>query len=202
VVVKAPFHTSPSVIEKAIKEKSAWIIRSLSKFSSLIMIDNTNGYEDGDKILLFGRYFSLRLYQAQKFYVRLRDDDTIETGYQGEKTPSLIKAMLEKWFRSVARDKLTEKFREVLSRYSSFDFRPAGLTVRKMKTRWGSCSYKGKIAISYDLIRLADIFGEYVIIHELCHLKHHNHSAEYYRLLSEVYPGWKEVRKELKKYIR
>jgi predicted metal-dependent hydrolase len=71
-----------------------------------------------------------------------------------------------------------------------------------MKKRWGSCSSKGKIAISYDLIRLDEIYAEYVIIHELCHLKHHNHSANYYKLLSEVYPNWKKVKGELKKFIR
>jgi predicted metal-dependent hydrolase len=71
-----------------------------------------------------------------------------------------------------------------------------------MKKRWGSCSSKGKIAISYDLIRLDEIYAEYVIIHELCHLKHHNHSSNYYNLLSEVYPEWKKVREELKKYVR
>jgi predicted metal-dependent hydrolase len=110
--------------------------------------------------------------------------------------------MLESWFKYLARNKLTIKFREVLVNYNNFRFQPADFTVRTMKTRWGTCSSKGKIALSYDLVRLDDIYSEYVIIHELCHLKHHNHGAGFYELLSEVYPQWKEVREGLKKYIR
>ena len=68
-------------------------------------------------------------------------------------------------------------------------------------TRWGSCSRKGLITLSTELIKLPDIYIEYVIIHELCHLKHHNHGKEYYNLLSELFPDWKKVRKDLREYI-
>jgi predicted metal-dependent hydrolase len=70
-----------------------------------------------------------------------------------------------------------------------------------MRSRWGSCSKQGKITLSTELIKLPDIFLEYVIIHELCHLKHHNHGKEYYKLLSELFPDWKIVRKGLRDYI-
>ncbi|HCU21026.1 MAG TPA: M48 family peptidase, partial [Bacteroidales bacterium] len=67
--------------------------------------------------------------------------------------------------------------------------------------RWGSCSNKGKITLSSELIRLSDRYIEYVIVHELCHLKQHNHGPKYYGLLSELYPDWKRARKEMKAYI-
>jgi predicted metal-dependent hydrolase len=69
-----------------------------------------------------------------------------------------------------------------------------------MKRRWGSCSNKGKITLSSELIRLSDNYIEYVIIHELCHLRHHNHGPRFYEMLSELYPEWKTVRKEMKNY--
>ena len=80
-------------------------------------------------------------------------------------------------------------------------FKPTGLVIRTMKSRWGSCSRKGIITLSTELIKLPDIYIEYVIIHELCHLKHHNHGKEYYILLSELFPDWKKVRKDLREYI-
>jgi predicted metal-dependent hydrolase len=110
--------------------------------------------------------------------------------------------MLEDWFKFIAREKLTVKFRETLAKYRDHEFSPTGFNVRTMKRRWGSCSSKNKIGISYDLIRLNEIYSEYVIIHELCHLKHHDHSSRFYGLLSEVYPDWKMVREGLKKYLR
>lgn len=80
-------------------------------------------------------------------------------------------------------------------------FKPAGLIIRKMKRRWGSCSNKGIITLSTELIKLPELYIEYVILHELCHLKHHNHGSGYYKLLSELFPDYKTVRKDLKKFI-
>jgi predicted metal-dependent hydrolase len=70
-----------------------------------------------------------------------------------------------------------------------------------MKRRWGSCSNKGIITLSTELIKLPDLYLEYVIIHELCHLKHHNHGSGYYKLLSELFPDWKAARKDMRTYF-
>jgi predicted metal-dependent hydrolase len=202
VVVKAPYRTPVGSIRKFVTDKSDWILKSLNKFNSLVRLDNRKGYLNGDSILLFGREHKLKLIQTDKYSVILRDNDIIEAGFFKDNNPLIIRALLEDWFKFVARRKLTIQFREILAKYKDYGFLPAGFVVRTMKTRWGSCSSKGKIAISYDLIRLDEIYGEYVIVHELCHLKHHNHSANYYNLLSEVYPDWKKVRENLKNYIR
>jgi len=202
VVVKAPYLTPAGTIKRFVKEKSDWINRILNGFNSLKRIDNEKGYSDGDSILLFGRDFRLKLYQSDRYSVRTGAGDTIEAGYARDNNPLIIRAMLEGWFKYIAQDKIRLKFRELLVKYSNYGFRPTGVVVRTMKKRWGSCSSKGKIAISYDLVRLDEVYTEYVVLHELCHLKHHDHSAHFYKLLSEVYPEWKKVREELKKYIR
>jgi predicted metal-dependent hydrolase len=202
IIVKVPLRTPSGIIEKFVVEKSAWIIKTLKGFKSFKRIDNTNGYSDKDSVLLFGKEYKLSLIPASGYFVRLGDNSTIEAGYAGEKNPAIIKAMLENWFKFIARKKLTIQFRNVLEKYKDHGFTPSGFTVRTMKKRWGSCSYKGKIGISYDLIRLDEVFADYVIIHELCHLKHHNHGAGFYKLLSEIIPDWKMVRGELNKYLR
>jgi predicted metal-dependent hydrolase len=94
------------------------------------------------------------------------------------------------------------KFREVIGKFSRFGFRPAGFAIRSMKRRWGSCSSKGKITLSTELIKVPERWTEYVILHELCHLIHHNHGQKYYELLSEVCPEWKNIREEMKSYVR
>ena len=90
----------------------------------------------------------------------------------------------------------------MLKKYEDQRFKPEALVMRTMKRRWGSCSNKGIITLSTELIKLPDLYIEYVVIHELCHLKHHNHSARYYKLLSDLFPEWKAVRTELRKYIQ
>lgn len=202
VVVKAPCRTPVRAIDRFVNEKSVWIRKTLNKFKLLVRIDNQTEYSDGDSILLFGREHKLKLFQSDDYSVRLGSDDTLEVSFNKDINPLIIKAMLEDWFKFIARKRLADNFRKILSKYREYGFLPTGFVVRKMKSRWGSCSSKGKIAISYDLIKLDEIFSEYVIIHELCHLKHHNHSDSYYKLLSEVYPNWKNVRGDLRKYIR
>ena len=202
VVVKAPYLTPTGTIKRFVNEKSEWIKKILNGFKSLKRIDNEKGYSDGDTILLFGRDFKLKLYHSDRYSVRIGAGDTIDAGYARDNNPLIVRAMLEGWFKYIAQDKIRVKFCEILGKYNNYGFRPADLVVRTMKKRWGSCSSKGKIAISYDMIRLDEVYTEYVILHELCHLKHHNHGADFYRLLSEVFPEWKKVREELKKYIR
>ena len=202
VIVRAPHRIQAGIIEKFVSEKSQWIIKCLESFSSMQRIDNNNGYHDGDRVLLHGEFYTLRLVSSDRFNVRLRDKRIIEIEYLQKNDPMLIREVLESWFRHNAVRELTARFRELLEHYSAFGFKPAGFSVRKMKKRWGSCSSKGMIGISYDLIRLGREFSDYVIAHELCHLIHHNHGTGYYKLLSEVYPQWREKRAELKKYLR
>jgi len=202
VIVKAPYTTSAGAIKRFVNEKSDWITKTLNGFNSLKRIDNNKGYSDGDYLKLYGKDYKLTLFESDNYSIRIGDNNTIEAGYFKDNNPLIIKAMLEGWFKYIAQKRFTIKFREVLLRYKEYGFSPGAFVVRTMKKRWGSCSSKGKIAISYDLIRLDEIYVEYVMIHELCHLKHHNHSANYYKLLSQVYPDWKKVRGELKKYVR
>jgi len=202
VVVKAPYRTPAGIIRKFVNEKSGWITKTLKGFNSLERIDSCEGYSDSDTLMLFGRPHKLKLISSDSYSVRLVDGNTIEAAFNRDDNPLIIKAMLESWFKYIAQNKLTFKFREILTRYRKYGFSPSGFIVRKMKKRWGSCSSKGKIAISYDLIRLDEKFSEYVIIHELCHLKHHNHGPGFYTLLAEIYPAWKYRRNELKKFIR
>jgi predicted metal-dependent hydrolase len=201
VVVRAPNRTTLRLIKKFVGEKSEWIARTLLSFNSLRRIDGIS-FSNGDKVLFEGREHILVLNPSDRYYVRLVDGSSLEVGVTGDNNPAIIKTLLESWFKIAARKKLTVRFSELLSKYSKYGFSPTGFSVRTMKKRWGSCSSTGKIAISYDLVRLNDVFAEYVIVHELCHLRHHNHSPEYYKFLTELYPQWKEVRNELKKYIR
>ncbi len=75
------------------------------------------------------------------------------------------------------------------------------LTIRKMKTRWGVCNYKtNRITLNLELIKKNVRYLDYVIIHELAHFVHHNHSTKFWQLVKENYPEFKKIRKELKEY--
>lgn len=200
--MKAPYRTPERTIDRFVTEKSEWIQKALDKFSVLVRLDKPEGYSDGETVLLFGKEHTVRLIHGSRYHVKLGSGSTIEITWSDHNDPLLIREILESWFSFVAKQKLPGEFKEVLLKYIDHGLSPTGLRVRKMKTRWGSCSTKGGIALSYDLIRLDSKCREYVMVHELCHLRHHNHGKGFYDFLTDLYPGWKEARAEIKKYIR
>lgn len=202
VIVKAPYRTPAKTIDHFVTEKSEWIRKALDKFSTLIRLDKPEGYSDGDTLLLFGKEHTLKLIRGNRYSVNLGRDNSIEVSWSDNNNPLLIREILEGWFSFVARQQLPGEFREVMLKHIDHGLNPTGFKVRKMKTRWGSCSSKGGIALSYDLIRLSRECREYVMVHELCHLRHHDHGKGFYDLLIDLYPGWKEISAEIRRHIR
>ncbi len=74
------------------------------------------------------------------------------------------------------------------------------MTVRKMTRRWGSCSKRGTITLNLDLVKVPLTFIDYVIVHELCQLKIHNHSPAFYSLLTRAMPDWRERKGRLESF--
>lgn len=203
VTARVPYGTPETVVEKMIAGKVEWIRKALKKHESLKRINNSHVQGDGSKILFMGKEHTLKIIRTGNNYIKKTDGEVIEIGYTFEHPgPDVIQAILESWLLHAAKEIFPDFFRSILMRYRDYDFKPASFSVRKMKSRWGTCNSKGRIAISYDLIRLDKVYAEYVMIHELCHLRHHNHGTGFYALLSEVYPEWKKAREELRKYLK
>lgn len=80
-----------------------------------------------------------------------------------------------------------------------YGFRHGRITVRDQKTRWGSCSGKGNLSFSWKLIMLPERMADYVIVHELCHLKEFNHSRRFWELVSRTIPDCRHIARELRK---
>lgn len=192
--------TSIRTIEKFVQAKAGWIRKNLEKHSDLIRINHGKLYVDGETHLLMGKEYFLRLEESMKPYVN-QDDNYIEVGIIDINDSRRIKNILDRWYSQKAQEHFNTKLEEILIKLRDQNFSPAKLVVKTLKSRWGSCSTKGKITISTELFKLDEKLAEYVIIHELCHLKYHNHGKDFYRLLGELVPDYKEIRKELRKYL-
>lgn len=81
-----------------------------------------------------------------------------------------------------------------------YNFNYQKITIRNQKTRWGSCSKKGNLSFNYKIIFLPPRYLDYIIYHELCHLKEFNHSLKFWHLVETVFPDYKAIKKALKKY--
>ena len=100
--------------------------------------------------------------------------------------------------------KRKEKVRKIISQKlkefnEHYNFAYKRVSVRNQKTRWGSCSKDGNLNFNYRLIYLPDKLFDYVIVHELCHLKEMNHSIRFWNLVAKTVPDYKAIRRELKK---
>lgn len=201
VTVRVPNRTSPATIDDYVQKKSGWIKKHLDGFSQLKRIRHDKKYIEGESHALLGREYALRISKSAKPFVSL-NDKIIEVGMDIFDDREMIKSYLERWYTQKASEIFNKKMNEILSKYQEYRFSPLRLAVRPLKSRWGSCTSKGKITLNTDLVKLDENFIDYVIVHELCHLKHHNHGREFYTLLSELFPDWKRTRAALRKYIR
>ncbi len=79
-----------------------------------------------------------------------------------------------------------------------YNFKYNKVAIRNQKTRWGSCSRRGNLNFSYRLALMDPRLADYIIVHELCHLKEFNHSQNFWDLVAQQFPDYKELRKKLK----
>jgi len=200
VIIRVPYMTSSGTINRVVRQKAAWITKHRNIYKEKRQQNPRRLYYDGETHLFRGNESVLRIEKSQRPFIRFYDS-TIELGINKTNDPKAIKNLLYKGYKNEASVLFPNILKEVLVQYKYQMFKPAGLVIRTMKRRWGSCSNKGMITLSTELIKLPDIFIEYVIIHELCHLKHHNHGADFYKLLSELFPEWKKIKDDIKKYI-
>jgi hypothetical protein len=82
---------------------------------------------------------------------------------------------------------------------AKYDFEYKKISIRNQKTRWGSCSSKGNLNFHYKLAMMPERYVDYVVAHELCHLKEMNHSGKFWKLVAQMIPNYKDVVKEMKK---
>ncbi len=75
---------------------------------------------------------------------------------------------------------------------------PGRISIRNQKTRWGSCSKRGNLNFNYKIVLLPTHLADYIIVHELCHLKEFNHSANFWNLVALTFSNYLEIRKELR----
>lgn len=89
---------------------------------------------------------------------------------------------------------------KVLEWNKFYNFSHNRVNIKNQKTRWGSCSKKGNLNFNYKIARLPEALADYLVVHELCHLKEFNHSKNFWQLVGRTLPNYKSLRQELKNF--
>lgn len=194
VTVKAPKGTAPEVVQKRMAKRARWIKKQIDYFKRFEPRTPARCYVGGETHFFLGRQYRLKIKKQNSSEVKLKG------GYFYIMTPSpnntqKIRDMLFDWYKSRALAIFSTRLEECHKRAAKLKVPFPRLRLRKMVRRWGSCSKSGDILLNTALVKSPLFCIDYVIMHELCHLKVHKHNNGYYRLLSKYMPDW-EKRKE------
>lgn len=202
VLVKAPRRyqvQDKALLQQRLKRKLPWIIKQLHYFKNMPPPQPPRSYVSGETHYYLGRQYRLKINAGKTEHVKKagRFLYVYVSAATAEALPHNVAGQMKKWYAAQAGEIITEK----LDNYdallkSRLPLKPQ-LQFRWMQKRWGSCSAKGTITINYELIKTPLSCIEYVVLHELCHLKYSHHGKPFYSLLTAFMPDWKQRKERL-----
>jgi predicted metal-dependent hydrolase len=151
-------------------------------------------YINGESHLYLGRQYRLKLNSGKTTSIKLTRGELLVT-LPGAPEPERVRTVLHRWYLDRARGVFREVLEASLLRFKGVE--QPRLTVRAMQSRWGSLSRAGTMTLNVNLVRAPLPCIEYVVTHELCHAKHRDHDARFFKLLGQVMPDWKQRKKRL-----
>lgn len=209
VTVRAPKYVKESYIKQLVLQKTPWLEGKIllhkefrqSLESNQHVSAQSNLFTNNGCLWLDGRKRNIRLSFSKKGsiecfaeYIQVilskRYENSVEKLQQ-----KAIKRQIEAYYKERATKLLTEKiarFSELLNLF------PSDIKIRQYKARWGSCNNRGQLSFNYLLIMTPEWVIDYVVVHELCHLKHLNHSRQFWLLVEHYFPDYKAAKNWLK----
>lgn len=194
VLVRAPVDCPEALIAERVQKRADWINRQLAEFERYRPRTPARQYINGESHLYLGRQYRLKLVSGDTASVKLTRGQLLVT-LHGEPTPERVKALLHRWYLDRARAVFAEVLEANLPQFKGV--KHPRLIVRAMQSRWGSLSRAGSMTLNVSLVRAPRLCIEYVVVHELCHTKHRDHDARFFKLLGQVMPEWERRKQRL-----
>jgi predicted metal-dependent hydrolase len=197
VLVKAPVEIALEKINEKIRKKAPWILKQQSFFLAFHPKTPTRKYISGETHLYLGRQYRLKIEHGNLESVKLKGK-FIEVATIDK---SRVKQLVDDWYLHNAKVKFHKFAQPHIEKFKSYKVEPNSIVLREMPTRWGSCTPRGKIILNPELIKAPKGCIEYVIIHELCHLVHHDHTQKFIDLQTKEMPDWEKWKDKLEKLM-
>ncbi len=196
LLIRAPWFVPVSILMKFAAGKAGWIEKQITRLKNVTPPGSPLAISDGSTVPFMGRQVEVQVIRGTVRRVTKYGDKLILT-VRDDSTPEGLDGMTEAWYLREAQAYLPARTRELAAMHSAILPAPGTVNVRKMKRRWGTCHTGGAIWLNRELIKKDPDLIDYVIIHELCHLVHHNHGKEYYALLGMIVPDFRDKRRRL-----
>jgi len=193
LTVVVPGKYTRQQVDDILRQKARWILKHLTASKPVQMPLFTHEPGQGDRLVFMSSTIELVINTGKSTAcpaVLHGDKLVISTGSRNGSVPRI----LEDWYRRQAAAVFKQKadrFQEMMGLQYNTIF------IRGQKTRWGSCSPAGNLTLNWKLLMAPEEIVDYVVIHELAHLKHMNHSKRFWDLVGQYCPNWKKYRKYL-----
>lgn len=212
VILDAPINASLDELKAVVSEHGRWLRRRLESVQRDAVCVAAPRYESGELLQYLGNAYELIVKEGASSVFRCErsGQQTLFPELQGicgeirvrllNPQPEKVATRLKRWYLEEA----SQVFAQRLAGWRELPWLQQGLPewrTRFMRSQWGSCSVDGRIALNTHLIKTPERIIDYVILHELCHLVHHDHSRRFYALMEKYMPDWDERRHELDGYL-
>lgn len=172
-----------------------WILSAQEEMASRPEVPRDD-FRPGGHVSYLGQRLKLDVIKSRYPIVQV-EGASLYVSCSNPSNNDLLEKQVMDWMRRQADDLFNERLRTINEQFED-DRQPNGLKVRKMRARWGSCSSSGEVCLNLMLMREALSQIDFVIAHELCHLRHFAHNKSFYRLMDRVMPDWREREQQLK----
>ena len=198
VAVSAAREVPLQLIEELVIKKGDWILKHFERYAHRQESAPALTYLGGEQLSYLGHTYNLAIQPALQQEEVLFDSENIYLLVRAGRSCGEREEMIEQWYREKAEFLFRQALDRIYPLLAGQGVTKPELKIRKMKTRWGSCSLKTrKITLNLELIKMPPPLIDYVVLHELVHFIHQNHSNAFYDCLASLMPDWKESRKQL-----
>jgi predicted metal-dependent hydrolase len=198
VEVVVPMHHLAPAPETVLKRHAAWILRAFERLRrSGGAGESPPG--DGSRILFLGMERTLRLHREERHRPSITVTDSEIIVRLTPESPEDIRPLLGRWMRARAESIIPERVRAL---NDPWKLRYSSIAVRNQRTRWGSCSRRGALSFNWRLVILPTAVADYLICHELAHLKYLDHSSRFWSLVARICPTFRDSERWLRKHGR
>ncbi|MDY0215220.1 MAG: SprT family zinc-dependent metalloprotease [Bacilli bacterium] len=193
VRVSSPMSVDEEAIKLFVISKYGWIIQKQTEFLNQ-QRESKREYVSGESHFLFGERYLLTIRNSNIYDVNIKGKSILFSVRTNSSTEQR-EYHFQEWNRRLLKEKIAlyiEKWEKIL------EVKPVSWQIKKMLTKWGSCSHNQKtLLFNLSLAKKPLECVEYVVVHEMCHLIHKNHTKEFYSLLTRHLPFWHETQKTL-----
>jgi hypothetical protein len=201
VLVKAPLKAQEEKIHQIITKRARWISKKLEYFDMRLKSKlPERSYISGETHYYLGRAYKLKVIQSDENFIQLKNG-IICMHVTNVASVKLKKQVYESWLQSKSLIKFEERFNLCLNKISHWKVDAPKLSIKKMVRRWGSLTSTNKLILNVNLIKTPVHCIDYVIMHELCHLRYWDHSKKFHNLLGVLMPDYEKRKEKLEGFV-